>query len=110
MAKAKVKDKKQAITPKFLDVIVSPVVTEKSTVAGAQGKYTFKVSVCADKTTIKQAVESLFGVTVTKINLANYDCKKKIFRGREGQRNAFRKAVVTLKEGQSIDLTSGIKI
>lgn len=106
MAKAK----KTEVTPKSLDVIVSPVVTEKSTVAGAQGKYTFKVSCCACKTTIKQAVESLFGVNVTKVNVTNYDGKKKVFRGRKGQRNAFRKAIVTLKEGQSIDLTSGIKI
>ena len=107
------KAKKQANTQlneRALDAIVSPVVTEKSTLAGQHGKYTFKVSVCACKTTIKQAVESIFGVNVTKINVSNFDGKKKVFKGRKGQRNSYRKAVVTLKPGQSIDLSSGIKI
>lgn len=101
---------KAGVNAKLLDAIVSPVVTEKSTLAGQFGKYTFKVSGCACKTTIKQAVESIFGVNVTKINVTNYDGKTKVFKGRQGQRNSFRKAVVTLKQGQSIDLSSGIKI
>ncbi len=109
MAKAE-KTKKAEISAKLLDAIVAPVVTEKSTLAGQHGKYTFKVSCCASKTTIKQAVETIFGVNVTKINVNNIDGKTKIFKGREGKRNSYRKAVVTLKEGQSIDLSSGIKI
>ena len=100
----------QGITEKSLDAIISPVVTEKSTLAGQHNKYTFKVSVCACKTTIKQAVEGIFGVNVTKINVSNFDGKHKVFKGRQGQRNSYRKAVVTLKSGQSIDLSSGIKI
>jgi large subunit ribosomal protein L23 len=108
--KAKVEKIRPALTPRALDVIVSPIVTEKSTVAGSLGKYTFKVSACADKTAIRHAVESIFGVNVTKINVTNYDGKNKVFKGRKGTRNSYRKAVVTLKSGQSIDLTGGIKI
>jgi large subunit ribosomal protein L23 len=106
----KAKKASTGINAKALDAIVSPVVTEKSTLAGQFGKYTFKVSGCASKTTIKQAVESIFGVNVTKINVSNFDGKQKVFKGRLGQRNSYRKAVVTLKQGQSIDLSSGIKI
>lgn len=108
--KAKVEKIKKGITARSLDVIVSPVVTEKSTVAGSQGKYTFKVSACACKTSVREAIESIFGVSVTKVNVSNFDGKQKIFKGRIGQRNSYRKAVVTLKQGQSIDLTTGIKI
>lgn len=108
--KAKVEKTKKAVTARALDVIVAPVVTEKSTIAGSQGKYTFKVSACACKTSVRNAVESIFGVNVTKVNVSNFDGKKKVFKGRQGQRNSYRKAVVTLKQGQSIDLTSGIKI
>lgn len=94
--------------PNVFDVVKAPVITEKSTIANELGKYVFEVATCADKTEIKEAVQQLFGVTVTKVNTMNYDGKIKRFRGRIGQRNAYKKAVVTLKEGESIDLSSGV--
>jgi len=109
MAKASTK-KKAEVSANLLDILVAPIVTEKSTIAGSLGKYTFKVATCATKTDVKNAVESIFGVNVTKVNTVNYDGKTKLFRGREGTRNAYKKAVVTLKSGESIDLTNGIKI
>jgi large subunit ribosomal protein L23 len=98
----------KAINPDVYDVVRSPVVTEKSTIANELGKYVFKVAVDAGKPEIKTAIEQIFGVQVTKVNTINYDGKIKRFRGKIGQRPSFKKAVVTLKEGQSIDLSSGI--
>ena len=93
---------------KVYDVVRSPVVTEKSTIANELGKYVFQVAVDATKPEIKSAVEQIFGVNVTKVSTLNYDGKIKRFRGKIGQRPAFKKAIVTLKEGQAIDLTSGV--
>ena len=100
---------KLTITAAHYNTIKSPVITEKSTMAGEFGKYTFKVCVDSNKKNISDAVEALFGVEVTKVNVVNYDGKVKQFKQRTGQRNAFKKAIVTLKQGQSIDLTSGLK-
>jgi len=94
--------------PNVFDVVRTPVVTEKSTIAAAFGKYVFQVAVDATKPEIKDAVQQIFGVVVTKVNTLNYDGKIKRFRGKIGQRPAFKKAVVTLKDGQTIDLTSTI--
>jgi large subunit ribosomal protein L23 len=94
---------------KVYDVVRSPVITEKSTIANELGKYVFQVAVDATKPEIKTAVEQLFGVSVTKVSTINYDGKIKRFRGKLGQRPAFKKAIVTLKEGDAIDLTSGVK-
>ncbi len=91
------------------NVIKSPVITEKSTMASEHGKYIFKVATCACKTSVKEAVESIFNVEVTKVNVINYDGKVKNFKQRSGRRDAFKKAIVTLKSGQSIDLASGFK-
>jgi large subunit ribosomal protein L23 len=93
---------------KVYDVVRSPVITEKSTIANELGKYVFQVAVDATKPEIKTAVEQIFAVKVTKVSTINYDGKIKRFRGKLGQRPAFKKAIVTLKEGQVIDLTSGI--
>ena len=93
---------------KVYDVVRSPVVTEKSTIANELGKYVFQVAVDATKPEIKTAIEQIFSVVVTKVSTINYDGKIKRFRGKLGQRPAFKKAIVTLKEGQVIDLTSGI--
>ena len=90
------------------DVIVNPIVTEKSTIAAQLGKYVFEVPIKADKKEIKSVVEELFAVNVTKVNTINYDGKTKRFRGRVGKRTAFKKAIVTLKEGQAIDWAGGI--
>ncbi len=112
-AKVSKKEKKAkgkgVITAAHYNTIKSPVITEKSTMAGEFGKYTFKVCVSSNKKQVSDAVEALFGVEVTKVNVVNYDGKVKMFKARSGQRDAFKKAIVTLKQGQSIDLTSGLK-
>ena len=100
---------KVAANAAHYQTIKSPVVTEKSTMAGEHNKYTFKVCKHSNKIQVRDAVEALFGVEVTKVNVINYDGKVKAFRQRLGQRNEYKKAIVTLKQGQSIDLTSGLK-
>ena len=92
----------------FHDVIVRPVVTEKSTMASEQNKVTFMISPRADKIQVKQAVEHLFKVKVEKVNTVNIAGKTKRFRGQKGKRDDVRKAIVTLKEGQTIDLAAGL--
>lgn len=103
------KPAKQAANVAHYDTILSPVVTEKSTMAGEFNKYSFKVAVDSNKKQVAEAIQALFGVEVAKVNVLNYDGKVKAFRQRLGQRNAYKKAIVTLKQGQSIDLTSGLK-
>lgn len=94
---------------RLYDVIVRPIVTEKSTQAAEHNKITFKVSQTATKADVKAAVESIFKVKVKKVNTINIDGKMKKFRGRDGQRNDLRKAVVTLEAGQTLDLAAGAK-
>ena len=85
------------------DVILTPVITEKSAGVIDEGKYTFKVAPSANKTEIKNAVEKLFGVKVTGVNIANFDGKVKRQRGKAGKTAAFKKAVVTIDtEGKDI--------
>jgi large subunit ribosomal protein L23 len=91
------------------DVIVSPVVTEKSTAATEHGKYLFNVHLDAKKDEIKSAVEALFKVKVTKVNTLVREGKTKRFRNVMGKKSDVKKAVVTLEKGQSIDLSSGVK-
>jgi large subunit ribosomal protein L23 len=91
------------------DVILSPVITEKSTRVSEQGKFMFNVHKDANKEAIKSSVEALFGVKVTKVNTLNRLGKVKRFRNTEGKRQDTKKAVVTLAEGQSIDFSSGVK-
>ncbi len=109
MAKAKKSEKKEAPAMKeaFYDLITRPVITEKATAASEQHKVIFRVRNDATKTQVKQAVEGLFKVEVTSVNTINVQGKTKGFRGRAGKRSDFKKAIVTLKEGQSIDLSSG---
>ncbi len=90
------------------DVIVAPVVTEKATQGAEHNQVTFRVDRRATKPQIKRAVEGLFGVTVTKVNTLNMRGKVKRFRGRLGKRADYKKAMVTLAEGDSIDITTGI--
>jgi large subunit ribosomal protein L23 len=94
---------------RLYDVIERPVITEKSTIAAEQNKVVFRISPTASKQDVKSAVEALFGVNVEKVNTINTKGKVKRFRGRVGQRSDQRKAIVTLKAGQSIDLAAGIK-
>ena len=90
------------------DVILAPVVTEKSTRISEHNQIVFKVRKDATKPEIKQAVEGLFGVKVTAVNTLVQKGKMKRFRGRVGFRSDVKKAIVTLAEGQSIDVTTGI--
>lgn len=93
---------------RIYDVIRGPVVTEKSTMASENNQVTFRVSLDASKPEIKQAVEQLFGVKVRKVSTLVQQGKTKRFRGRPGRRSDYKKAIVTLAEGDSIDLTAGI--
>ena len=90
------------------DVIVSPVVTEKSTLASENNQVVFNVSRKATKPEIKAAVEALFSVKVTGVNTLLRKGKMKRFRGTIGQKSDVKKAVVTLAEGQSIDIATGL--
>ena len=95
-------------TPRHFDVILSPVITEKATLLSEQNKVVFRVANDATKDEIAAAVEALFKVTVTKVNTLVVKGKTKRFRGRPGRRSDVKKAVVTLAEGQSIDITTGL--
>jgi len=90
------------------DVILSPVITEKATKASEHNQVTFRVRPNANKLEIKAAIEGVFGVKVTKVNTIVVKGKKKMFKGRPGQRSDYKKAIVSLAEGQSIDVTTGI--
>ena len=94
--------------PRHYDVIVSPVITEKATNLTEQNKVVFRVAGDATKDEIAAAVEALFKVNVTKVNTINVKGKTKRFRGRVGRRSDVKKAIVTLAEGQSIDITTGL--
>ncbi|KQT60222.1 MULTISPECIES: 50S ribosomal protein L23 [unclassified Aureimonas] len=90
------------------DVITSPVITEKSTLLSENNQVVFNVPNKATKPQIKAAVESLFGVKVTAVNTLNRKGKVKRFRGRIGRQSDQKKAIVTLAEGQSIDVSTGL--
>ena len=90
------------------DTIVSPLITEKSTNLSAQNKVVFKVADSANKKSIKKRVEKIFKVNVTKINIINKKSRMKSTRGRKVKVMGYKKAIVTLKKGQNIDLTTGI--
>lgn len=100
--------KKQAINPKLYDIIDRPVITEKATMASEEGKVVFQVAPDASKAEIREAVEKLFGVKVTKINTLSVHGKTKRFRGLKGKQKDRKKAVVTLAEGQTIDAMAGV--
>jgi len=90
------------------DKIVSPMVTEKSTNLSEQNKIVFKVPTGANKINLKKNIEKIFKVNVTKINIINKQNRTKITRGKKVRVSGFKKAIITLKKGQSIDLTTGI--
>lgn len=90
------------------DIIRAPVITEKSTLGSEHGQVTFRVSMDASKPEIKAAVEKLFDVKVKAVNTLRQKGKIKIFRGRRGKRADYKKAIVTLEEGQAIDVTTGV--
>ncbi len=90
------------------DVIVSPVITEKATIASEQNKVVFKVAKNATKPQIKAAVERLFDVKVESVNTLVRKGKNKVFKGVRGTQSDVKKAVVTLAEGHKIDVTTGL--
>jgi len=94
--------------PRHYDTIVSPVITEKATIASENNQFVFKVRRNATKPQIKAAVESLFDVKVTAVNTLIRKGKNKVFRGVRGVQQDVKKAVVTLADGHRIDVTTGI--
>jgi len=94
--------------PRHYDLILSPVITEKATALSEQNKVVFRVRKDATKPQIKEAVEKLFDVKVVSVNTLVTKGKVKMFRGTRGQRSDVKKAIVTLAEGQSIDVTTGL--
>lgn len=108
-AKAKKDVKKDAKATEILyQMIKTPVITEKATMGSQYNQVTFRVPVDANKPIIKRAVEALFNVKVVKINTSTQLGKTKIFKGRKAFRSDSKKAIVTLAEGQSIDVATGI--
>jgi|TARA_B100001245_G_C22795875_1_gene383738 large subunit ribosomal protein L23 len=91
-----------------LDTIISPTITEKATSLSELNKIVFKVHKGANKNSIKKSIEKIFKVKVTKINTINLKGKSKIVRGKKSIKPGYKKAIVTLKKGQSIDLATGI--
>ena len=91
-----------------IDSIRSPIITEKATILSEQNKTVFKVHEKANKKTIKKSIEKIFKVNVIKINIINQKSKLKMKQGRKSIKNGYKKAIITLKKGQSIDLTTGI--
>ena len=90
------------------DKILSPLVTEKTTNLSEQNKVVFKVPASANKKNLKTNIEKIFKVNVTKINIVNKKSRLKFTRGRKVKVQGYKKAIITLKKGQSIDLTTGI--
>ncbi len=92
----------------FYDVIRKPIITEKATMVSENGAVVFEVAMDSNKPQIKQAIESLFGVKVKAVNTTITKGKTKRFRGQPGKRRDVKKAYVTLEEGNTIDVTTGL--
>ena len=92
----------------FIDSIRNPIITEKATILSEQNKTVFRVHDKANKKNIKKNIEKLFKVNVVKINIINKKPKLKMRQGRKSYKSGYKKAIITLKKGQSIDLTTGI--
>ena len=92
----------------FIDSIRTPIITEKATILSEQNKTVFKVHEKANKKIIKKNIEKLFKVNVVKINIINQKTKMKMRQGKKSIKSGYKKAIITLKKGQSIDLTTGI--
>tara|TARA_Y100001958_G_scaffold122319_1_gene89589 strand:- start:164 stop:460 length:297 start_codon:yes stop_codon:yes gene_type:complete len=93
----------------YIDSIRNPIITEKATILSEQNKTVFKVHQKANKKSIKSNIEKLFKVNVIKVNIVNKKSKLKMRQGRKSFKKGYKKAIITLKKGQSIDLTAGIK-
>ncbi len=97
-----------AATIRNYDVLLSPHITEKATLLSEQNKVVFKIALDASKDEVASAVEALYNVKVTKVNTVVTKGKTKRFKGMKGRRSDIKKAIVTLAEGQSIDVTTGL--
>jgi large subunit ribosomal protein L23 len=102
------KPQKAAPEARHYDIVLAPHITEKSTMLSEHNAVVFKVASEATKPEIKAAIEALFNVTVTNVNTIVTKGKSKRWKGRPYQRSDVKKAIVTLADGQSIDVTSGI--
>ena len=94
--------------PRYYDVIIAPVITEKATTASEHNKVVFKVNRNATKPQIKEAVEKLFDVKVKNVNTLIRRGKVKVFKNKVGQQSDVKRAIVTLEEGHRIDVTTGL--
>ena len=92
----------------FIDSIRQPIITEKATIISEYYKTVFKVHKSANKKTIKKNIEKLFKVKVVKVNIINTKTKVKLKQGKLSTKSGYKKAIITLKKGQSIDLSTGI--
>ena len=95
-------------TQQYYDVIRAPIITEKATIASENNQIVFRVAIDADKKVIKEAVEALFDVKVKAVNTLRRKGKAKRFRGIPGRQNEMKKAIVSLEDGHSIDVTTGL--
>jgi len=101
-------NKTQVSDERVFEIIRSPLITEKATAVSQYNQYVFEVASNATKPEIKQAVEKLFKVTVLGVNTVLTKGKTKRFRGRVGRRQDFKKAIVSVKQGQTIDVSAGV--
>ena len=109
MSEAKAAPAKPGISQeRMYQTILSPIVTEKATGMSERNQFAFRVTLDATKPEIKAAIEGLFNVNVLAVNTLVVKGKTKRFRGREGKRSDWKKAMVRLAEGQSIDFTTGL--
>jgi len=108
MIRSRKKKAEANVTPRMYDIIRAPVITEKATLAAGHNQVVFKVPLDATKPEIRSAVEGVFGVKVSAVNTLIAKGKTKRFRGLPGKRSDVKKAVVTLAEGQQIDVTTGV--
>ncbi len=92
----------------IFSTIVAPIITEKATLISGDSKFTCKVAKNATKQDIKHAIEKLFSVQVVAVNVMNYKPRLKIFKGRKGYRSGYKKAIITLKQGDTIELGKGV--
>ena len=97
-----------SVAARHYDAVLSPVITEKTTIVSENNQVVFEVPLEASKPEIKEAVEQLFKVSVTAVNTLRVKGKTKRFRGRPGRRKDVKKAIVTLKDGDSIDISTGL--
>jgi large subunit ribosomal protein L23 len=93
---------------RYYDVIIAPLITEKATAASEKNQVVFEVAKSATKPQIKEAIEKLFDVKVKRVNTLNTKRKTRVFKGRRGVLGYFKKAIVTLEEGHSIDVSTGL--